>query len=161
MLAIEDCLYRIEMESVRFSLVGFISFQKYPKKLLLVCNLKIQQCATATFLVNAGGDVLDLQELGGWESSKVARGYLEENLTKKVSIAQKIQSSDILESSASCSRTKKNFEGLESLNIMSAESFRKNVVVSTAAEELPITVDTKNGSIKFENCQNIVINFHK
>jgi len=34
---------------------------------------------------------LDLQELGGWESTKVARGYLEESVSKKVSIAHKIQ----------------------------------------------------------------------
>jgi len=42
----------------------------------------------ANFLDNAGGDILDLQELGGWESTKVA-------VEQRVSIARKVQIGDV------------------------------------------------------------------
>ncbi|GJQ74017.1 hypothetical protein Trydic_g18941 [Trypoxylus dichotomus] len=73
--------------------------------------------ASATLLANAGVSTLCLQELSGGESSKVAKGYLEENLVNKVSIPQKIQVGNV--SISNVSKTKESVK--YSLNASSTE----------------------------------------
>lgn len=133
---------------------GIHFFSKIPEKIATFLKLENSTMYTghcirrssATFLVNAGGDILDLQELGGWESSNVARGYLENNLIKKISIARKIQVGDASVNNASCKEDtielNKNVVGLDSV-------------------DTPIILDKKGSgvSINFENCQNIHVNF--
>lgn len=46
--------------------------------------------SSATILVNAGADLIALKRHGGWKSSTVAEGYIEESFTNKVDIADKI-----------------------------------------------------------------------
>lgn len=100
--------------------------------------------SSPTFLVNTGGDILDLQELSGRKSSKVARGYL-----KEVSIAWKIQVGGVSVNTASC--TKKTIK-------------MKKHVADQDPVDMPIILDmnsTSGVSIKFKNCRNIHVKVHK
>jgi hypothetical protein len=45
--------------------------------------------SSATILANTGGNVTDLKWLGGWRSSTVAEGYVEESVENKIQIAKK------------------------------------------------------------------------
>lgn len=45
---------------------------------------------SATFLVDAGADITSLKRHGGWKSSDVAEGYIDESLSNKLEVAKKI-----------------------------------------------------------------------
>lgn len=47
---------------------------------------------SATILVDAGGDLLDLKRHGGWQSSAVAEGYVDNSMTSKANNSTKITS---------------------------------------------------------------------
>lgn len=46
--------------------------------------------SSATILANTGGNVTDLKRLGGWRSSTVAEGYVEESVENKIKIAKRM-----------------------------------------------------------------------
>lgn len=46
--------------------------------------------SSATILANAGGDLTAVKRLGGWRSSTVAEGYIEESLSNKLETSRKI-----------------------------------------------------------------------
>ena len=48
---------------------------------------------SATTLVNAGADITTLKRHGGWKSSQVAEGYIENSLQNKIDIANQLVSS--------------------------------------------------------------------
>lgn len=78
--------------------VGIHQFRKMPKVVATFLNLSnaneyTGHCfrrSSATMLVDSGGDITSLKRLGGWKSSNVAEGYIEESLTEKVQVANKI-----------------------------------------------------------------------
>ncbi|XP_031335256.1 uncharacterized protein LOC116165099 [Photinus pyralis] len=45
---------------------------------------------SASLLVDAGGDLLSLKRHGGWRSTNIAEGYLEESIVKKVKFLTKL-----------------------------------------------------------------------
>lgn len=45
---------------------------------------------SATFLADSGADVQMLKRLGGWRSSNVAEGYVEESVSNKIKISKKM-----------------------------------------------------------------------
>lgn len=45
---------------------------------------------SATLLANAGADLLSLKRHGGWKSSMVAEGYIDDSLQGKVEVSKKI-----------------------------------------------------------------------
>lgn len=47
---------------------------------------------SATILVDAGGDLLDLKRHGGWQSSAVAEGYVDNSMSSKAKNSTKITS---------------------------------------------------------------------
>ncbi|KAJ8914002.1 hypothetical protein NQ315_012025 [Exocentrus adspersus] len=47
--------------------------------------------SSATLLANAGGDITTVKRHGGWKSTMVAENYIEESLSSKMAIAEKIQ----------------------------------------------------------------------
>lgn len=98
--------------------------------------------------------MLELQELGGWESTKVARDYLAENVTKKVSIARKLQ---VGNASPSASTSKEKMDQ-GSFKTAGAESTRN--VITKATEELPITKTIGGVNFGLENCSDIVVHIH-
>ena len=51
---------------------------------------------SATLLVDGGGDITDLKRHGGWKSSTVAEGYINESMNHKEQIHKKITKSIVL-----------------------------------------------------------------
>lgn len=49
--------------------------------------------SSATILVDAGGDITALKRHGGWKSTAVAEGYIDESVKNKTNTANKISSS--------------------------------------------------------------------
>ncbi|KAJ8913002.1 hypothetical protein NQ315_002880 [Exocentrus adspersus] len=47
--------------------------------------------SSATLLANAGGNITTVKRHGGWKSTTVAENYIEESLSSKMAIAEKIQ----------------------------------------------------------------------
>ncbi|KAJ8909673.1 hypothetical protein NQ315_012723, partial [Exocentrus adspersus] len=47
--------------------------------------------SSATLLANAGADITTVKRYGGWKSTTVAENYIEESLSSKMAIAEKIQ----------------------------------------------------------------------
>lgn len=78
--------------------VGIHQFRKIPKMVATYLNLSnpteyTGHCfrrSAATMLIDSGGDITSLKRLGGWKSSNVAEGYIEESLNNKVEVANKI-----------------------------------------------------------------------
>lgn len=102
-----------DMNSIRFffkhkngrgyrQVVGIHQFRKMPKVVATYLNLPnpteyTGHCfrrSSATMLVDAGGDITSLKRLGGWKSSNVAEGYIEESLNNKVQVANKMFASE-------------------------------------------------------------------
>lgn len=94
---VENSRYFLQM---RFGKVinqpfGHNSIGNFPKKIATYLKLdKIDtftgHCfrrSSATLLANAGGDILQLKKLGGWKSSTVAEGYVENSLKGQLNIA--------------------------------------------------------------------------
>lgn len=59
--------------------------------------------SSATMLANQGGDMLLLKRHGGWKSSMVAEGYVENSLHSGIALAKKLTQSEM--STASCSKS--------------------------------------------------------
>lgn len=59
---------------------------------------------SATLLANAGGDIFSLKRHGGWKSSTVAEGYVEDSINNKIQISNKILECQIPGSSTSTSK---------------------------------------------------------
>lgn len=45
---------------------------------------------SVTLLVNGGVDITQLKKHGGWNSTNIAQGSVDENITKKISRCEKI-----------------------------------------------------------------------
>ena len=59
-------------------------------------NLYTGHCfrrSSATLLVDAGGDITTLKRHGGWKSTTVAEGYIEESIQNKMQISNTILNS--------------------------------------------------------------------
>lgn len=78
--------------------VGMNSIGKVPKDIAQFLGLP-EPCkytghcfrrTSATLLVNGGGDITQLKKHGGWKSTNVAEGYIDECLTNKISTSEKI-----------------------------------------------------------------------
>jgi integrase len=78
--------------------VGVHTFGKIPSKIATYLGLEnpaeyTGHClrrSSATLLVDAGADVTTLKRHGGWKSSSVAEGYIEESLENKIQTAKRI-----------------------------------------------------------------------
>lgn len=78
--------------------VGINSIGKMPSQIAYFLHLPNSETYTghcfrrssATLLADAGGDLMTLKRHGGWKSSSVAEGYVEESVQNKIEIAKKI-----------------------------------------------------------------------
>jgi integrase len=85
--------------------VGINKFAKVPA--IIANYLKIPDASSytghcwrrtsASLLVDAGADLLTLKSHGGWKSSAVAEGYIENSIQNKISIATKILGNNLSE----------------------------------------------------------------
>lgn len=78
--------------------IGIHKFGKMPEEIATFLKLPhgkeyTGHCfrrTSATLLVNSGADIISLKQHGGWRSSTIAEGYIEESVTNKISIAKRI-----------------------------------------------------------------------
>lgn len=78
--------------------VGMNTIAKIPSEIAKYLNLQDYPLYTghcfrrtsATLLVNGGGDITQLKRHGGWKSSTVAEGYIDDNINEKIETAIKI-----------------------------------------------------------------------
>lgn len=100
---------------------------------------------SATFLVNAGGDLLALKRHGGWRSSATAESYVDNSLCNQTNTANKI-----MEAIASSSTSRdENFDYIVDENQPSTSS--STTVVSHSASSRPLIL---------KNCTNFTINYN-
>lgn len=115
--------------------------------------------SSATMLVNAGGDLLTLKRHGGWRSSAVAEGYIDDSVENKIQTANKIVKSvhpteenlNLMQKPAQNLQDLRNFTGSpqpstsNNTNISITENlFKRN--------EIP--------GVNFHSCSNITINYN-
>ena len=80
--------------------VGLNTIGKVPSQIAKYLNLSdpheyTGHCfrrSSATLLANKGADFLSIKRHGGWRSSTVAEGYVEESIQNKIQVAQTITS---------------------------------------------------------------------
>lgn len=78
--------------------VGINSFGKMPSEIAAYLKLPNPQCYTghsfrrssATFLADSGEEITNIKRLGGWKSTTVAEGYVEDSEIKKKNLCNKI-----------------------------------------------------------------------
>jgi hypothetical protein len=78
--------------------VGQHTIGGVPKKIATYLRLQEPELYTghsfrrsaATMVVDAGGDILTLKRAGGWKSSGIAEGYVDDSINKKIEIAKKM-----------------------------------------------------------------------
>jgi integrase len=78
--------------------IGMNTVAKVPKDIAEFLKLPEPQLYTghcfrrtsATLLANAGGDLTQIKRHGGWKSSTVAEGYIEDAITNKIDTSKKI-----------------------------------------------------------------------
>lgn len=130
--------------------MGINTLSKIPSRIAMFLNLEDPALYTghclrrssATLLANAGANMTILKRHGGWKSSSVAEGYLEDSVQNKIQIAEKIQGSNVSASSrticsctdmgASGSNVPTNFTMTSNSNNSLALSFNFNINVNSA-----------------------------
>lgn len=79
--------------------IGHNTIGQMPKRIAMYLHLQNPGSYTghsfrrtsATILASSGGNILQLKQHGGWKSSSVAEGYVEDSLSVKKSIAHLVQ----------------------------------------------------------------------
>lgn len=82
--------------------VGINTIGKIPSEIANFLNLPDPHLYTghcfrrssATLLANSGASLTTIKSLGGWKSSKVAEGYIENSISNKISIARNVLSDE-------------------------------------------------------------------
>lgn len=87
---------------------------------------------SATLLANTGGDILQLKKLGGWKSSAVAEGYVENSLHGQVKIANMLSHTENPGTSASLStsETQYNVKQQHGLTLTVHSNENSNVTIN-------------------------------
>lgn len=126
--------------------VGINSFAKMPKKIAEYLELPDSGSYTghclrrtsATLLADSGADIQTLKRHGGWASTSVAEGYVEESISNKVQISRKIFSAT--ESSSSICETQE--------------------LLFPEPHSAAAPVNVQSSSVTFSNLSNCVFNIY-
>jgi integrase len=143
-------------------LVGINTMGKITSKIAQFLKIQDPQCYTghafrrtsATFLANAGVDVLGLKRHGGWKSSAVAEGYVEDSIQNKKEFCKKILHNATEVYSASSSTIIKDVLQLQ-CNALQDES---RVMETEASETINLnsnflrTIGKNEAPVVFNNC---------
>lgn len=125
--------------------VGMNSIAKVPKDIAQYLGLP-EPCkytghcfrrTSATLLVNGGGNITQLKKHGGWKSTNVAEGYIDECLAQKIATSEKI--------------------------LGPAPTINKSPIFVEArnSENIPIHLPSETSSeIIIKNCENCTFNFN-
>lgn len=105
---------------------------------------------SATLLVNAGADITNLKRHGGWKSTSVAEGYIENSLQNKLEIANRILGEAV---PASSNDSHETVDIAVSSNDNSGSTQVVENKINSSLNNIP------NG-INITNCKDITVNFH-
>lgn len=128
---------------------------------------------SATLLADSGADLTVIKRHGGWKSSKVAEGYIEESVENKTKISHRVTEMINLHSTDSPQPSTSKDYPVQSKNIsVTAEENRQISMSPTFTQESLDNVETqvsqkisninipgKNLSLTITNCSNFTINF--
>ena len=152
--------------------VGMNTFGTMPRKIAEFLRLPNPQSYTghsfrrssATLLAAKGVDFLGIKRIGGWKSSTVAEGYIEQSLRDKIAIAEQLTTGSSSRSSLDNplpSTSKCTWEP-------SVENLNAGDVHGPSTSTASMNVQNKNSSLAFKdvqgnftfaNCNNFTINF--
>lgn len=98
--------------------------------------------SSATLLANAGGNMTSIKRHGGWKSAAIAEGYIEDSLSNKIDISNKLN----------CSSTSKQ------INIT-------DTIVDSTFQGISSVSDQQQGGLASginigSNCSNFTINYY-
>ncbi|KAJ8916922.1 hypothetical protein NQ315_013393 [Exocentrus adspersus] len=142
---------------------GVNKFSTIAKNVAIYLNLKDPEKYTGhclrrtsgTMLVDSGGDITELKRHGGWKSTEVAEGYIENTVQNKLKVSKKIMRHIESSVEVSVSEPQQNIE-LEMPSTSAAPPFS---ALSNSNNKPLGHLDAKTmPSISFENCSNITIN---
>lgn len=128
-------------------IIGINKFGSMPKQVATFLKLQNPEQYTghcfrrtsATMLVDAGADITTLKRHGGWKSTTVAEGYIENSLNSRLTIANKL----LGEATPSTSKQ------TTSTSTITSQQCNKNVISENLCN-IP--------NFTFTNCSNITIN---
>lgn len=131
--------------------VGINKIGQTPSMIASFLNLSDPKCYTghcfrrtsATFLADAGGDLTTIKRHGGWKSSSVAEGYIEDSISNKIKVSEKILNSNNV--------VQEQYEEEISNQLSSSENLLNDVSVSSAAQ------NTNNIDLKSLSASGITI----
>lgn len=114
--------------------VGINKLGKVPKQIAIYLGLPEAATYTghcfrrssATILVDAGGDLLDLKRHGGWQSSAVAEGYVDNSLNNQTNNSSKISSAIASTSNSTNSINEDFIEATNNVNLTYASTSKTN-----------------------------------
>lgn len=112
---------------------------------------------SATLLADAGANLTTIKRHGGWKSSKVAEGYIEDSIQNKSKITNQITKTiQLSKNETSFSRDDPQ------LSTSAEESFIPSDFVhdQQISQSQTINIPKKHLSLKFENCSHFTINFN-
>ncbi|KAJ8910524.1 hypothetical protein NQ315_012821, partial [Exocentrus adspersus] len=142
---------------------GLNKFCTIAKNVAIYLNLKDPEkytghclrCTSATMLVDSGGDITELKRHGGWKSTEVAEGYIENTVQNKLKVSKKIMRHIESSVEVSVSEPQQNIE----LEMPSTSAVPPFSALSNSNNKPLGHLDAKTmPSISFENCSNITIN---
>lgn len=99
--------------------------------------------SSATLLVDAGGDITALKRHGGWKSTTVAEGYIDNSMTNKMNTANKILHS-IEHNTSNIHHNNQNVSSnIQTLNKINVDQDTPSVVNINNCSNFTITFGTK------------------
>jgi len=117
--------------------IGINTFGKIPSIIAEYLKLPNPSCYTghsfrrssATMLANSGGDLLTVKKHGGWKSSTVAEGYVDNTITKKIDVSRKILTSNV-------ASTHTGEKSIEDYNVTVSKPTCEGTVLSSEGNEV-------------------------
>lgn len=155
--------------------IGKNKFAGMPKQIATYLKLKNVDLYTghcfrrtsATLLADSGANLSMLKRHGGWKSSKVAEGYIEESVENKSEITTKITENINLKSPRPSTSTESFFTNVGTFSTVTEENInqpplkmQEPQVLSSQTHTQTVNIPKKNLAISFTNCSHFTINFH-
>lgn len=97
--------------------------------------------SSATLLANAGADITTVKRHGGWKSTTVAEGYIEESVTNKINIARKIHGQEIEINRPSTSSLLNNDDNFNNIGVNDANSSHEPINLNISDPKKTISLN--------------------
>lgn len=152
--------------------IGLHTMGKIPAKIAQYLGLEdsalytghcFRRCS-ATFLADSGANLTTIKRHGGWKSSSVAEGYLEDSIENKKRISTKIFSRECLQKSSSVMTDIRNVETSKNVNVITEKSCTSRDIMLPLTGVSQITnneiADATTSGMNINNCSNFNIHIH-